>query len=142
MVNKMTMDRCGVNEYIDDDYSNSTCDCYWCKQREQLRKVLITEQDEEDITFDLVWDDTQKPEHDCECEDCMMQLNSYEGELLDIEDEIQAAEFCEVLADEVERAVIDVLYAFETAEPKEVTLKKINELMDLLQAMEYVVASE
>lgn len=170
----MTMDRCGVNEYIDDDYSNSTCDCKYCLG--ELRKVTITSQVDDDILefeddydgfdFELQWSDTQKPEPKCDCLECRLEeaediflhaITRYDecdceepcevctcddGIMIDLEDEIQAAEFCEVLAEDVESAMIEVLYAFETGEPKGDTLKKIDELRDLLYVMECVVVSE
>lgn len=99
----LTMDRCGVNEYyLDDDYSNTTCDCRFCKENKTKRDSTVSEEDiieyasmeglreairqaeeeygecvnantfdrvvndfyegDEDLSFDLVWDEKQKPE--------------------------------------------------------------------------------
>jgi hypothetical protein len=51
----MTMDRNGVNEWLDDDYSNTTCDCKFCKEKKYV-KVQMPPIDYSKIT------DTQEPQ--------------------------------------------------------------------------------
>jgi hypothetical protein len=72
----MTMDRNGVNEMLDDDYSNTTCDCKFCKEK-KIKQTFTSDYD--DFDFALVWDDTQKPEPP-EFDESIMQLNSFGDE--------------------------------------------------------------
>ena len=144
----MTMDRNGVNEYLDDDYSNSTCDCKFCREGkgELVKRGPATLEEllrEHDLDFEIVWDDTQRPEPP-EFDESIMQLNSFgdedydedmEADLIEI---LEEDEIIEVISGDLEDAFINVLYSLQTGETRQELVEKIVYLEGLLEVLKFI----
>jgi hypothetical protein len=144
----MTMDRNGVNEMLDDDYSNTTCDCRFCKEK-KLKQTFTSDYD--DFDFDLVWDETQKPEPP-EFDEALMFLNSYpkkectceechccdQDMLVDFAEEMEEDQIIEVISGDLEDAFISVLYSLQTGQPRQDLVEKIVYLEELLDTLKFI----